>query len=158
MTDYIYTVYVQNNQAGYTQHSPACAVVTGYTPDEFAADPYLWINIVVDKDREKLQEWVSHIHGGLDPGYIEHRLHRKDGQVIWVRDTPVLKFGHSHELISYDGLIQDITERKQAEEALRESEERFKQLFDNMADGVAIYQQWMTESTSFSWTSTTRGK
>jgi PAS domain S-box-containing protein len=140
LTDYIYTVYIQNGQAGYTQHSPACAVITGYTPEEFAADPYLWIDIVVEEDRAKLQDWVSYLHQGRDPGYIEHRIRRKDGRVIWVRDTPVLKYGPARDLISYDGLIQDITERKLAEEALRDSEARFKQLFDNMADGVAIYQ------------------
>jgi len=72
-------------------------------------------------------------------GEIETRWLRKDGRVIDVllSSTPIDPTDLSAEVI-FTAL--DITERKRAEGALKESEERYRQLFDNMGDGVAIYQ------------------
>jgi hypothetical protein len=57
---------------------------------------------------------------------IEHRIIRKDGVIRWVRNTPVPYFDPQGKLLSYDGLVQDITERKQVED-----HERFQRDFDN---------------------------
>ena len=47
LSDYLYTVRIRGGQVVETKHNPACAVVTGYTEEDFAADPYLWLNMVV---------------------------------------------------------------------------------------------------------------
>ncbi|MFH0880215.1 MAG: PAS domain S-box protein [Lentisphaerota bacterium] len=70
---------------------------------------------------------------------IPSRLHRKkDGTVFPVDITArsYVRDGKTVLLVA----SRDITERKKAEESLRESEERFRQIFNNMADGVALYQ------------------
>lgn len=116
ITDYIFTVRIENGQAVETVHGPACAAVTGYSAEEFQANPQLWIQMVPENDRRPVLEQVARIlaHGLPEP--LEHRILRKDGVLRWVRNTPVLHYDDQGRLGSYDGLIQDITERKRTEE------------------------------------------
>jgi PAS domain S-box-containing protein len=118
LTDYIYSVHVEDGRPVETTHGPGCAAVTGYTSEDFAADPYLWFRMVDELDRQVVVEQARHVLEGHDPQPIEHRILRKDGVRRWVRNTPVPHFDSQGRLVSYDGLIQDITERKRAEEAL----------------------------------------
>jgi PAS domain S-box-containing protein len=115
VTDYIYTVHVAEGRAVATRHGPGCVAVTGYASEEFAADPFLWQRMVVEADRPAVEYQARRLLAGESTPPLEHRLVRKDGQVRWVRNTPVLHLDPARELISYDGLIRDITERKQAE-------------------------------------------
>ena len=126
ITDYIFTVHVEDGIAVRTLHTPVCETVTGYTAEEFNNDPFLWLNMVVEEDREIVRDHASRILEGENVGAIEHRIRRKDGSVRWVSNTPVLHRDPGGILISYDGVIRDITGHKQAEEALRESEQRLK--------------------------------
>lgn len=126
ITDYIYTVIIQNGSAVETVHGAACEAVTGYTPENFSADPYLWIHMVHDNDREAVEKQAKIVLSGVKAEPLEHRIIRKDGAVRWVRNTPVSNFDTDGRLLSYDGLIQDITERKQAEEALRRAHDQLE--------------------------------
>lgn len=126
ITDYIFTVHVEDGIAVRTLHTPVCETVTGYTAEEFNNDPFLWLNMVVEEDREIVRDQASRILEGENVGAIEHRIKRKDGSVRWVSNTPVLHRDQGGILISYDGVIRDITGHKQAEEALRESEQRLR--------------------------------
>ncbi|MDO8988967.1 MAG: response regulator [Sideroxyarcus sp.] len=119
LTDYLYTVRVENGRAVETRQSAASVIVTGYTPEEFAADPYLWIHMVVPEDRELVNAHVQQILAGKDGHPIEHRIIRKDGKIRWVSDTAVLCKDATGKLLSYDGLIKDITERKASEDQIR---------------------------------------
>ncbi len=130
LTDYLYTVQVLDGRAVSTVHGAACVAVTGFTAEEFARDPYLWITMVLDEDRERV---ISHIHAVLkgEPVLpVEHRIVRKDGQVRWVPDTPILHRDADGRLVSYDGVIKDITATKRAEEALQESERTYRNLYE----------------------------
>src|SRR5208283_3074422 len=73
LTDYQYTVRIENGRAVETKHSPACAAVAGYTAEEFAADPYLWFTMVAPEDRELISRRVEQILEGNDILPIEHR-------------------------------------------------------------------------------------
>jgi len=126
LTDYLYTVRVQDGQAVSTMHGAACVAVTGYTAEEFAADPYLWIRMVFDEDRDRVNRHVDAVLKGKPVPPVEHRIVRKDGQHRWVRDTPVLQLDAGGRLVSYDGVIKDITVTKHAEEALQKNTEELR--------------------------------
>ncbi len=130
LTDYLYTVQVVEGRAAQTVHSPACVAITGFTDEEFAANPYLWINMVLPEDQELVREQARKVlvEGRADP--VEHRISRKDGQRRWVSNTIVTRLNSRGELTAYDGLIKDITERKSMDQALRESEVRVRNKLD----------------------------
>lgn len=137
---YIYTVRVENGLAGQTMHGPGCLAITGYTPEDFRNNSYLWIQMVYEEDRKAVEDQAARRISG-QPTALEHRIIRKDGAVRWVRNTPVAHFDGRGRLVSYDGLIQDITDRKEAEQALLESEEKYKQIAENSLDAVSMAQE-----------------
>ncbi|MGD8512761.1 MAG: PAS domain S-box protein [Deltaproteobacteria bacterium] len=130
ITDYIYTVSIQKGRPVETIHGLGCVGVTGYMAEDFREKTNLWIEMVHEEDRKRVEEQAAQILSGVKVPALEHRIIRKDGAIRWVRNTPVLNYDVQGKLLSYDALIQDITERKQAEEALRASEERFRMVAD----------------------------
>jgi PAS domain S-box-containing protein len=141
ITDYIFTVKVADGHPAETHHGPTCEAVTGYTAQEFNADPFLWIRMVPAEDQDIVRAQASEALSGHDPGPIEHRIIRKDGQIRWVSNSLVPTRDGQGNLVSYDGLLRDITSRKIAEETLRESEERYRQLVETMNEGLAMADQ-----------------
>lgn len=115
VTDYIFTVQIEDGQARETVHGSACEAVTGFTSHEFHNDPYLWIRMVPEEDRNIIRSQIERILSKQKPEPIEHRIVRKDNVIRWVRNTAVPNYDRKGNLISYDGLIRDITEIKEAE-------------------------------------------
>lgn len=140
ITDYIYTVRIEGGNVVETRHGAGCMAVTGYTEEEFAADPYLWIHMVAADDRKAVEDHARRVLAGEEIPALEHRIVRKDGKERWVRNTPVLRRDDYGKIQAYDGLIQDITERKQAEKALQESEELYRVLAEKSFAGVYVIQ------------------
>jgi len=118
VTDYLYNAKVEEGRVVSTAHGYACVKVTGYLSREFDRDPNLWYRMVHEEDRPLVLHQAEQILAG-QARPLEHRLIHKDGSIRWVRHTPVLRMDEMHRVIGYDGLISDITERKQAEEALQ---------------------------------------
>src|SRR5438552_15848723 len=68
---------------------------------------------------------------------VEHRIRHKDGSVRWIWPRGHGVFAPDGSLRFIEGLNLDMTRQKQAEEALRESEERFRGTVENAAVGIA---------------------
>ncbi|MBU0483404.1 MAG: PAS domain-containing protein [Proteobacteria bacterium] len=112
VTDYTYTVTVENGVAIKTTHSAACAGVTGFSSEEYDAQPYLWLSMICAEDRDNVLQQTSDILAGQDFSVIEHRIHHKDGSIRWVQNTIVRRYNANNQLDAYDGLVRDITARK----------------------------------------------
>jgi len=142
VTDYIFTVHTENEHPVETVHGPACVAVTGYTPEEYASDPYLWFRMVHEEDRSAVQGQATQVLLGQYTQPLEHRIRRKDGAIRWVRSTLVPHYDIQGKLVSYDGLISDITERKQAEEEKKKLEAQLQraqkmEAIGTLAGGIA---------------------
>ncbi|HMK60666.1 MAG TPA: PAS domain-containing protein [Dissulfurispiraceae bacterium] len=139
VSDYIFSVHMVDGNPVETVHGRGCLLITGYSQDEFASNNFLWINMVYEEDRPFVLKHVAGIISGKETAPFEHRIARKDGTLRWVKNTPVCQYDTEGKLIAYDGLIQDITERKQAQEALRKSEEKYR----IVADFTCDWEEWM---------------
>ena len=110
--------------------SPQIEQLTGYTPKEWNADPELWDRLLHPDDRERViaEDDLSRSTG--QPMLTEYRIIARDGRVVWVRDEAVLLRDGEGNPLAWHGLYQDITERKEAEEQLREAETKFRTLVE----------------------------
>lgn len=139
ITDYIYTVTLNGDNVAATKHGPGCTAVTGYSQEDFEQNAFLWYNMVVPEHRQALEDQLKLLFTQSKVEPIEHRIVRKDGTVRWVRNTIVPRKNDTGQIISYDGLIQDITERKSAEQKLRSSEERNRALVSTLPDLLFVH-------------------
>ena len=69
---------------------------------------------------------------------FETQIRKKDGSILWISINARVVRGAEGKVLYYEGTMQDITERKEAEEALHESEERYRTAIEHSNDGVSI--------------------
>jgi two-component system cell cycle sensor histidine kinase/response regulator CckA len=139
VNSYVFRVELDQECPIRTTHGSGCTAITGYTPAEFEDNPNLWIAMVPEADRAMVTEQIDRLHSGQDVIPIEHRIRRKGGEVRWVQNTSVLRRYSAGQLLGYDGLIEDITERKRAQEALRNQEIIFPPFVENLYDLITIH-------------------
>ncbi len=118
--------------------SPAVAQVTGYDAQQFLADPELAMRILHPDDREA---YLTHLHevdetGGT--GHLDFRIITADGTTRWIGHKCQAVTDADGHYLGQRGSNRDITDRKLAEQALRESEQRYRTLFTNMDEGFAL--------------------
>jgi PAS domain S-box-containing protein len=116
-TSYTYSVTFADGATS-TRHSPGCLATTGYSPDEYAADAYLWICMVHPDDQAMVQQYVAGVMKGEKLPPIEHRIIHKDGRTRWIRNTIIHHCDERGRLLGYDGVVEDISQRKEAEDKL----------------------------------------
>ncbi len=138
LTDYVYTVTIEDGKAVRTIHGPGCISVTGYSSEDYDKDPELWYRMVHKRDREKVLEQARRALAGEDVPPIEHRIIHRDGSIRWIRNSIVVTRDGRGKPLAYDGLINNITERKRAEQAEAIRNEQLKQA-DKMASlGILV--------------------
>jgi len=106
---FVFTVIVKDGRAVCTIHYPGVLQVTGYTEEEYAAQPLLWFSMIHAKDREIVLQQVARLLRGEAPPPIKHRITHKNGSILWCRNTSVPVFDPQGKLIAYDGLVVDIS-------------------------------------------------
>ena len=105
--------------------SPQVREMLGYAPEDWIAKPEFCNDIVHPEDSQRMwKEAEESQTRGRFAG--EYRYIAKDGRVVWVHDEAVLLEGDGEAPAVWQGVMLDITAQKEAEEALRQSEERFR--------------------------------
>jgi PAS domain S-box-containing protein len=139
-----------SNPAVIYSRNPACDGATtfisnnvktelGYDPEDFVNDRHFWIDHIhpddvqyVKEEFPELEDRGSHI--------LEYRFRHKNGGYRWMRDELRLLFEEQGNAVEAVGSWTDITDMKQTEAALRESEQQFRDLIENSPIGISIFQ------------------
>jgi diguanylate cyclase (GGDEF)-like protein/PAS domain S-box-containing protein len=118
--------------------SPAYEEVWGRSCESLYENPESWLGAIHPEDSlQALATLETQFRTG-DEFHEEYRIVRPDGSIrwIWVRAFPITD--SVGEVNRFVGIAEDITDRKQAEEAMRKSEEQFRLIFEMAPIGMAI--------------------
>lgn len=114
--------------------SPQVEDILGYTPEEWLAHSRDWIKCVPQEDHAVI--WAAEEASLRDEQFqAEYRIIRKDGKVVWVSDTAVVVTAGNDRHPMMEGIIVDITERKQMETQLQQSHRM--EAVGRLAGGIA---------------------
>jgi PAS domain S-box-containing protein len=123
--------------------SPQIEEQTGYPPQAFVEDPKLWVKLLHPDDRERVLAEDARTEKSGEPFRMEFRLIASDGRVVWVRDEAVLVRNEEGHPKYWQGVQLDITEGKEAEEALHESNRQIENILESITDAFfALDRQW----------------
>jgi diguanylate cyclase (GGDEF)-like protein/PAS domain S-box-containing protein len=99
--------------------SPQIETMLGYTPEEWAANPSLFLELLHEDDRERVLAAHERTHATGEALHADYRLHTRDGRVVWVHDEAHLINDPQTGEPVLQGYLLDITDRREAEEQLR---------------------------------------
>ncbi|MEG5059257.1 EAL domain-containing protein [Microcoleus sp. A2-C5] len=117
--------------------SPGVREVTGIEAEEVKARPELLTEIIHPDDKSLFNSSVAASSASLQPCDRQYRIVLRSGEVKWVQDSARFSKNENGDII-IDGVALDISGRKLAESALRESEQRFRSLIENATDITII--------------------
>ncbi|AFY32659.1 PAS domain S-box protein [Calothrix sp. PCC 7507] len=116
--------------------SPAYEDIWGRSCQSLREQPHTWIETVHPEDRDLVRVTVLEQHLSGEFAQVEYRILRPDGSIRWIWDRSFAIRNEQGQVYCYGSIAEDITERKQAEESLRQSEERLSLALESAGMGI----------------------
>jgi len=112
--------------------------LTGYPKEVFNRKEMNWFDIIVAEDLPSVREkFINALR--TDRSYIrEYRIRKKNGDIVWIEAGSQIICDQQGRIMFVTGAFLDITERKRAERALHESEEKYRSLFDSGPNPILV--------------------
>ncbi len=128
-------LYILDQHATVKYISPNVSKIGGYLPEEIFGHKFT--DFVHPEDLADRLENFQKILEGEDL-VTDYRYVTKKGEIVWVRTNarPILQ---DNKVVGIQGILVDITDHKEAEAALRRSEQKFRNIFDNSVDAILIH-------------------
>lgn len=98
-----------------------------------------WLqDYIPPEDQERVMAVINEAIRTKSVFELEHRVWQKDGSIGWTFSRAIPILNDSGEIIEWFGAANDITEKKNAEKAVRESEEKYRTIFETMTEGFSV--------------------
>jgi PAS domain S-box-containing protein len=118
--------------------SPQVEAALGFTPRQWLEDPGRWAKQIHPEDVDRVLVKMSTFREGGPPFHEEYRMIAKDGHEVWVRHEAAKILDETGRPQFTQGVMLDVSDRKRAELARRESDFRFKDLFSNSSEALLV--------------------
>lgn len=132
-------VYRCRDDASWTMEfvSVGCHALTGYRPEDLLLNSRVsYEEITHAEDRHKVRTEINAAIAARRRFELEYRIRRADGATRWVWERGVGMFREDGTLEALQGFIEDITDRKQSEQALLDAERRYRDIVENAIEGI----------------------
>lgn len=133
-------VYFQGMDGSLANLNDAATKITGYSREEINQNPDLWKEIIHPDDLAVAEEFFKSSQQDKATIEFEYRLKHKNGDWLWIQSRMVRAEDEQGNCIGYYCIDRDVTEKKNAGQALRESENKFRQLAEKSLMGVYLIQ------------------
>lgn len=121
--------------------SPQIESLLGITPRQWIDDPGRWAKQIHPDDCDRILVEMSRFREGGPPFRKEYRLTSTDGREVWVRHEASFVLDDARRPQFIQGVLLDITDRKRAEFAARDIEDRYRVLFSGSAEALLLAGQ-----------------
>lgn len=118
--------------------SPQIETILGFSPKDYKADPDIWRKRLHPDDKGRVLAELKQSHDSNLPFKSEYRMIARDGRIVWLRDEAVVVLDSAGKPLFLQGVMVDLTERRQTEEALGESERRLADIIDFLPDATFV--------------------
>ncbi|MBL7160988.1 MAG: PAS domain S-box protein [Anaerolineales bacterium] len=120
----------------YKYISPACERITGYQPEEFDNSPELLGSLIHPEDQAHIHQHFGEEFGVDEAVSFEFRIVTRDGETRWIEHICRPVFSSDGEFLGRRGSNRDITKRALAQQAVRQAEEKYRNIFENSLEGI----------------------
>ena len=116
--------------------SPQIEQLLGYPYEAWLTEDELWLDVLHPDDRERMVAADADARRTLSSLFAEYRMVHRDGHIVWVSEKASVVKDEIGDALYWQGVMVDITDRKEVESALATSERQFRSIFDAAAIGV----------------------
>ena len=123
--------------------SPPIEAILGFSPHDFEADPQTWAGRLHAQDHDRVMAQVARSVAGAESFTCEYRMVANDGRIVWFHDEARVVRDQEGRPLFFQGVMQDISARRELEGALQDSEEKYR-LLVNQIPAVVFkgYPDW----------------
>ena len=121
--------------------SPYMEKLLGYTPGEWLSQPGFWLSVIVEDDREQAKTTIARVLETGEDGMMQARFRTKDGRVLWVESHLTAIRDENGKSIGLRGVTMDISDRRQAEAALKQNQAQLAGIIGSAMDAIVTIDE-----------------
>ena len=122
----------RSSESNHLTWSDRVQEIFGFVPGTFSGNPETFLAMIHPEDRDRVVQALAHTFATGEPYHLEYRIFRLDGEMRWITVWAILTEMLSTEERQLIGVIEDISDRKQSEKALRESQQFIQTIIDTV--------------------------
>ncbi len=131
-------MFITNSKGKYIAVNTLFAQIFGYKSSDDFLTNYLQANSYFHAETNRFTQFLELLHQHQGVCHFESEINKKDGSVIWISENVNTVYDHQGELIGYEGIVEDITPRKNKELEMEGNLARLQELYDIKSKFVSM--------------------